>query len=736
MHHALTRQRSVPKRRFHTHAGPASALAFMAFELLAGAAAAQTLPLPPRPANAPTGTQVTNILTPLSLSEREQWIYAEVVRGNVPDWLRALKPVSVSAAGHTAVYHVLPDYIAIGSDADYFLTPMTPVLAQRLADRLGCTLPTRKMVNQIWTNAPVKLNPQPIPPSPEMTTVPVFAQHNAMVRAQRDTLTNTHPLGALVSGDKKDVIISTLIYSNLHSGVPKPVVIYGWHYTNGQPIQPAYNGHGETYADYSHGIRLVQMACTVDGDPNTVTNVLVQPTLAALFSDETLAPNNTIPLPRYTVSPLAPAILIPPRSRTVTAGSALTLDALAIGDAPLAWQWQRFGTNLPGRTNSSLTLTNVQLADAGLYAVIASNAVGSATSRVAVVRVRTDTPALLFADDFDTDTSARWSVAWGAANGVPDYTVDWAFDYGATPYTFNGVTALIPPAPNSPDGSTRAVRLTVNNSDTNGAPAAVNLYPKDLVLSGDFALKFDLWINYPGGAGGLGSTGSTEHAIFGILHTGTNANWATASAPASDGVWFAVSGEGGDTRDYRAYEGNPTGPPTDLTATLPASNHTAAIYQNLFPATRFETPGAPGKNWVEVELRYTNGVVVWLFDGVVVAQRTNTSAFTNGTVMIGLMDTFASIANPARDAFVLFDNLRVERLGPAAFGFESIAPQPGGVSLVLTGAAGGTYAVEATTNLNPALWQTLATVQGGDGRASFVDTNVTGVPRRFYRARQ
>src|SRR5690606_12832451 len=105
---------------------------------------------------------------------------------------------------NTATYHVTPDYLAVGSDTDYFLTPMTPLLAQRLADRLGATLPTRKMVNQIWTNAAVKLSPSPIPPSDEMITVPVFAQHNAMVRTQRDATTNTHPLGALVAGTKKD----------------------------------------------------------------------------------------------------------------------------------------------------------------------------------------------------------------------------------------------------------------------------------------------------------------------------------------------------------------------------------------------------------------------------------------------------------------------------------------------------------------------------------------------------
>jgi hypothetical protein len=708
--------------------------------LLASPAAwAQTLNLPPRPADAFTGTQFINVIlaTPAptdAFSDREHWIYAQVVSGNVPGWMRTLKPITVTAAGHTATYYVLPDYLAIGSDTDYFLTPMTPLLAQRLADRLGGTLPTRKMVNQIWTNAAVKLTPQPIPPSADMINVPVFAQHNDMVHLQRDTFTNAQPPGALVGGDKKDVVISTLVYSNLQVGVPKPVVIYGWHYTNGSPIQPLYNGHGETYADYSHGIRLVQQALTVDGNPNTVTNVLTSPTLAALLSDETTAPSFTIPLPRYTVPAWPPVILTAPRSQTVAAGQTVTFTTLAIDDPPLSYRWQHFGTNLPDATNASLVLSNVQPADAGLFALVASNSAGAVTSRVAVLRVNAGSRPVLFADDFDSDTSTHWNVVWGATNGVPDYTVDWAFDYRTTPYTFNGATALIPPAPNSPDGSTRAVRLTVNQNDTNAVIAAVNLYPRHRFFSGNYALKFDLWINYPGNAGGAGSTGSTQHAIFGLNHYGTNANWAAPAAAASDGLWFAVDGEGGESRDYRAYAGNPAGAPVDLTATLSASNNTAAIYQNLFPATRFETPGAPGKNWVEVEVRYTNNVVTWLMDGVVIGQRTNTSEFTGGTVMLGLMDTFNSIASPARDSFVLFDNVRVESLDPPPVGFQSIARLPdGSVSLVLTSAPGDAFTLENSTNL--AAWQTLTTFSGGNGTTNFLDSNAPLFPRQFYRTR-
>lgn len=705
--------------------------------LVALSAQGQTLNLPARSANAPNGTQFNNIITSLSRDERERWIYAQVISGNVPGWLRTLKPVTVSAAGHTATYHVTPDYLAVGSDTNYFLCPMTPVLAQRLGDRLGGTLPTRKMANQIWANAPVKLTPHPFSPDTfDIMSLEVFAESNQTIRFQRDAQTNAYPLGALVSGDKKDVVISNEIANR---PPPPRVVIYGWHYPNGTVIQGLSAVHEETYMDYSHGIRLIRMNLTVNGGPNTVTNVLTSPSFAVLLSDETTSLNNTIPLPRYTVAPLAPAVMTHPRSRTVTVGDTILLHTLAIGDAPLAYHWRMHGTNLPAATNASLVITNAQPSDAGPCTVVVGNATGSVTSRVAVVRVNPVPPPVLFADDFDTNTAANWNVFWGAANGIPDYTVDWAFDYGAIPCTFNGVTALIPPAPNSPDGSTRALRLTVNNNDATAAIAAVNLYPNGRQFAGDFALKFDLWINYPGHAGGTGTgvAGSTEHAIFGVNHLGTNANWAAPAAAASDGLWFAASGEGGDSRDYRAYVGNLTGTSIDLSATLAATNHTAAFFQNLFPPARFETTGAPGKNWIEAEVRYATNAITWLLDGAVVGQRTNTSVFTNGTVMIGLMDTFNSIASPARDSLVLFDNLRVEDLTPYPLRFESVAQLTNGwVQLLLRGVPGRSYALQTAAALPPVNWQTLVTITASNTPVAFVDTNAPASPARFYRLRQ
>ncbi len=704
---------------------------------------AQTLNLPPRPVNAPNGTQFTNLITSLSRTAREEAILTEVLSGNVPDFLRTLILINASGGGHTGSYYVTPDYVAVGDNADYFLCPMSPLLAQRLCDQLGYTMPTRKMVNQIWTNAPVKLNPRPIEWSPEMVTVPVFAWHNFMVRTQRNAYTNSFPLGALVSGNKKDVIISARIYTNFATAITKPVVIYGWHYTTGAPIQPLYNGHEETYADYSHGIRLVQMNMTVDGAPNTVANVLTSPTLAPLLSDDSTSEGTSgglIPLPRYTI-PGQIRVVTQPRSQTVAIGATITLNAAATGDDPLSYRWLLNSATVANATSPSLTVTNLAPANSGSYSVVISNFSGAITSRPAIVRVKTTDFPVVFSDNFETNSAANWNLFWGTTNGVPDYTVNWAYDYGGVNYTFNGFTNLIPAAPNSPDGSTRAVKFTVNNNDAVAALAAVNIYPKNFSVSGNFALKFDLWINYPGNVGGTGTgvAGSTQHALFGINHVGTNANWAAPTASASDGIWFAAAGEGGDSRDYRSYVGNLSGPQLDLTGNsassgLVGTNHTAAVFQSLFPATRFETAGAPGKNWVEIELRQTNNIILWLMDGTIIAQRTNTSAFTSGNIMLGLMDVFPSIAAPARDSFVLFDNVRVENLAPP-IQFTAITRQPSGhVALTLSSALGDSFQLETSTNL--ITWQPLATLTATNQPLQFTDASATAEALRYYRARR
>ena len=222
---------------------------------LASPLPAQELPLPPRPADALEGAAFARSITGLPLEMRENRILAEVRAGNVPDSLRSPIPVTVAAGGHSATYDVAPDYLAVGPDEDPFFTPLTPSAAQAIADGLGCTLPTPKMVDDIHAAA-VEMG---------ALTDPAVARDDDRPRlppAQRLLLPQRagSPRGGLVAGTKKDVVIANALFAR-----PGKVAIYGWHHPDGTPIQPLYTGHIAAYADYSHGVRLVRRRMTVDG---------------------------------------------------------------------------------------------------------------------------------------------------------------------------------------------------------------------------------------------------------------------------------------------------------------------------------------------------------------------------------------------------------------------------------------------------------------------------------------
>ncbi len=88
-----------------------------------------------------------------------------------------------------------------------------------------------------------------------------------------------------------------------------------------------------------------------------------------------------------TVLPAPPCITAQPSSQAVFPGLGASFQASAIGTAPLAYQWQFNGANLPGETNPSLDLTNVQSADVGWYRLIVTNLAGSAASSNAALAV-------------------------------------------------------------------------------------------------------------------------------------------------------------------------------------------------------------------------------------------------------------------------------------------------------------------------------------------------------------
>jgi hypothetical protein len=85
--------------------------------------------------------------------------------------------------------------------------------------------------------------------------------------------------------------------------------------------------------------------------------------------------------------PRPPTIVTQPQSQTVTNGANVTFSVVVSGTPPLRFRWHKDGVPLPVATNSTLTLLNVNSSDAGVYFVIVSNSLGTATSSNAVLTV-------------------------------------------------------------------------------------------------------------------------------------------------------------------------------------------------------------------------------------------------------------------------------------------------------------------------------------------------------------
>ncbi len=70
-----------------------------------------------------------------------------------------------------------------------------------------------------------------------------------------------------------------------------------------------------------------------------------------------------------------------PLGGTVSEGSNFTFRVSVSGATPMNFQWRLNGSDVPGATSATLTLTNVQLAQRGSYQLVARNQFGSAETR-------------------------------------------------------------------------------------------------------------------------------------------------------------------------------------------------------------------------------------------------------------------------------------------------------------------------------------------------------------------
>jgi hypothetical protein len=209
-----------------------------------------------------------------------------VLAGNVPTHMREFVDVlqtfkANDGSVHALTLHVLPDVLCIGTDDDYVRISLNPLQAQRLCDAWNCSLITPHISNVIWHAAVTKL--QPIPWGPpydaSMMSSDRIVVHSRKIDKQLESINGN--VTTLIAGHKKDVVLTNKLVQS-----PTQVAIFGWHQSDGKPIQPLYLGHENTYADYSHGIRLLSLTCELDDESVDLRSILQDANFCRAVSDE------------------------------------------------------------------------------------------------------------------------------------------------------------------------------------------------------------------------------------------------------------------------------------------------------------------------------------------------------------------------------------------------------------------------------------------------------------------
>ena len=162
--------------------------------------------------------------------------------------------------------------------------------------------------------------------------------------------------------------------------------------------------------------------------PSALTNLLSIAVAAAPFHGLALVNDDS------------PQIIQPPVGLTAFTGRDVTLFAKAVGLAPLSYQWLFNGTNLAGATNSTLSLLNLQLANAGNYLLLVSNSIGTAislpaplnviVSPLSIVSQLTSTPTNLY-------QAGKFTINGLTVNGSGPVRYQWFFSR-----TNNGYAAI------------------------------------------------------------------------------------------------------------------------------------------------------------------------------------------------------------------------------------------------------------------------------------------------------
>jgi predicted oxidoreductase (fatty acid repression mutant protein) len=288
-----------------------------------------------------------------------------------------------------------------------------------------------------------------------------------------------------------------------------------------------------------------------------------------------------------------PLITLQPYGGSVLLGSNLTLTVQATGSLPLNYQWQSSGTNLPGQTNSSLTLNDIVNTSALSYDVIVANAAGIVTS--AVVEVTAVTLTETYSDLVLADGAVGyWPLNETSGTTANNLGTGGIADDGA--YA-NGVILGQPGVGVQSPLSAEFVESATNEMEVN--------LPYDVNLNGaEFTVEAWARMTGPGLAtddGYQAVYASRDYHIYGgislygvytgnwVLYTGDGSGWNILTGPSVQlGTWthLACTYDGATVRFYV----NGVLAASSTSAYIP--NQTDAIQERIGAGDTESSPGA------------------------------------------------------------------------------------------------------------------------------------------------
>jgi hypothetical protein len=499
--------------------------------------------------------------------------------------------------------------------------------------------------------------------------------------------------------------------------------------------------------------------------------------------------NNGLLAARIVAGATPVTIQTQPATTTVIETGVISLSVAAQGTPPLQYQWTHAGTNIPGATSATLTLTNVPLDAAGEYQVTVSNAAGPVPSAVATLTV---TPIVK-----GDNLTVRWRIRPGERTWIAD-------DNSTRGVAINKVTGNVLVVSRTGLAAGQTGQIVVIDGGTGTNKHVLNVDPT-IVTGGFFPLNM-VGVADDGAVYACNLTTGSTATPFAVYR------WASDAADAvPELVYLGDPSGGGDVRFGDSFDVRGAGDTTQILAGSRNGNNVAIIFPNsnpeLFAATAVSVPDAPtgafglGVAFGEGNSFYgdSSGAVTRLvtYDDPTVGGLVNGTiarAYTAAEIptAVGAVSFDPASKMLAGLAFENPDNVRLYKISadvteaptlvdqevfdvdnaningtasadfgtnnlvvldtnngiimfdftPAAtqqqqpnFGAPQIAAN-GNVTSTLTGRAGDTFMVQAANDLTaPISWNNVGNVTiGANGTATITDTSASGQAMRFYRA--